>query len=93
MAFDFVDDDDNSIRFADKTGTKKFSEHFPKKADIKGMKTKNKSESEIQAFCRHLFFIGRPRRVSSAALQDTGRLCLACRVRHRLKKSVKKEIC
>jgi hypothetical protein len=42
MAFDFVDDDDNSIRFADKTGTKKFSEHFPKKADIKGMKTKNK---------------------------------------------------
>jgi len=41
MAFDFVDDDD-SIRFADKTGKKKFSEHVPKKADIKGMKTKNK---------------------------------------------------
>ena len=42
MAFDFVDDDDNSIRCADKTGKKKFSEHVPKKADIKGMKTKNK---------------------------------------------------
>ena len=42
MAFDFVDDDDNSIRFADKTNTKRFSEQFPKKADLKGMKTRNK---------------------------------------------------
>jgi hypothetical protein len=42
MAFDFVDYDDDSIRFADKTDKKRPSEHFPKKADIKGMKTKNK---------------------------------------------------
>ena len=42
MAFDFVDYDDNSIRFADKTNTKRFSEQFPKKADLKGMKTRNK---------------------------------------------------
>ena len=42
MAFNFVDDDDNTIRFADKTDKKKPSEHFPKKADIKGMKTLNK---------------------------------------------------
>ncbi|WP_281034015.1 hypothetical protein [Methanocorpusculum labreanum] len=42
MAFDFVDYDDDSIRFADKTDKKKSGEHFPKKADIKAMKTKNK---------------------------------------------------